>query len=262
MPLHLTSLGSSFAAGPGLRPLSNAAAMRSTLNYPSLLAIALDAKHTDLTVSGATLLNITSEPQVIFGTKFETQISQLPADTDLVTITGGGNDIGYVGGIMADELRSSSIGRFASTFTTELASKDSSFKEDQLVERFIATIDDVRAKAPKAHIMLVEYLTLFGTDTKAGSDVWMGEDRIAYHREVAAMLQRAYTRAAEQRDNVEVVPVAEASKGHGIGSPEPWVDSWSLSMMMSRRTPFHPNEMGMKAVAELVHERAVALTFT
>ncbi|KAF1344274.1 hypothetical protein BDV97DRAFT_364234 [Delphinella strobiligena] len=103
---------------------------------------------------------------------------------------------------MADELRSSNVGRLASSLTTTLVSKESSLTEDQLIERFVATIDAVHTTAPKAHIMLVEYLTLFGTDTKAGSDVWMDENRIAHHREVAAMLQRAYTRAAEQRDNV------------------------------------------------------------
>ncbi len=54
-PLHLTSLGSSFAAGPGITPKINRSAGRSGANYAALLAAKLHATHTDQTVSGATL---------------------------------------------------------------------------------------------------------------------------------------------------------------------------------------------------------------
>ena len=39
--MHIAALGSSFAAGPSIPPQLNAAARRSGLNYPSLLAKAL-----------------------------------------------------------------------------------------------------------------------------------------------------------------------------------------------------------------------------
>jgi hypothetical protein len=62
--LRIASLGSSFAAGPEIPPqIEPLAAMRSGQNYPHLLAQRLNAELTDLSVSGATLLNITVEPQ-------------------------------------------------------------------------------------------------------------------------------------------------------------------------------------------------------
>ena len=51
---HVASLGSSFAAGPGIEPAADRAARRSARNYPHLLAARLGAELTDLTVSGAT----------------------------------------------------------------------------------------------------------------------------------------------------------------------------------------------------------------
>lgn len=81
-PLHLIALGSSFAAGPAIHPLSSRQAMRSTLNYPNLLSRRLGASLTDRS--------------------FPPQVQGVTSDADVVTITAGGNDIGYIGGMMRD----------------------------------------------------------------------------------------------------------------------------------------------------------------
>lgn len=61
--LHIAALGSSFAAGPGIQPIVDTTARSSSNNYAKPTAAALDAKLIDLTSSGATLLNVLSEPQ-------------------------------------------------------------------------------------------------------------------------------------------------------------------------------------------------------
>ncbi|KAK4972937.1 hypothetical protein LTR42_006231 [Elasticomyces elasticus] len=61
--LHFVALGSSFAAGPGIEPIINKAAMRSGRNHAHRLAEKLDAELTNLTASGATLLNVLDTPQ-------------------------------------------------------------------------------------------------------------------------------------------------------------------------------------------------------
>ena len=91
---HVVSLGSSFAAGPSIPPIADVYAKRSHQNYACLLAKALGAQHTDLTVSGATTDNILSIPQVtglnpLNRFTFPPQIEGLPEDADLVTITAG-----------------------------------------------------------------------------------------------------------------------------------------------------------------------------
>jgi lysophospholipase L1-like esterase len=85
---RIAALGSSYAAGPGIPPVVNRAAMRSGRNYPHLLADALGAQLTDLTVSGATTSTILDTSQ-----RVPPQLTQLPADADLVLITAAGNDL-------------------------------------------------------------------------------------------------------------------------------------------------------------------------
>jgi hypothetical protein len=81
-PLHIVALGSSFAAGPGIEPQALRAAGQSEQNYAHLLTGRLSAQLTDLSVSGATLKNVLSEPQYLFGTKFEPQLSELPPNIE------------------------------------------------------------------------------------------------------------------------------------------------------------------------------------
>jgi len=105
MSLHITALGSSFAAGVSIPPQSGPkAAFRSEKNYAHLLAQKLDAKLTDLTISGATLKTIGEDPQTAIGETFAPQIEGLGEDVDVVTITAGGNDLGYIGDLCLDSL--------------------------------------------------------------------------------------------------------------------------------------------------------------
>lgn len=70
------------------------------------------------------------------------------------------------------------------------------------------------------------------------------------------MLSQAYHDAAKSRSLwVEVVPMAEKSKSHALGSKEPWVDGFNLSMVVHGVPIYHPNLAGHTAVAELLYQR-------
>ena len=85
--LHIAALGSSFAAGPGMEPIVDTVARRSSKNYAHLTAAALDAKLTDLTSTGATLLNVLSEPQSFWlARSLVPQLELLPPDVNIVTL--------------------------------------------------------------------------------------------------------------------------------------------------------------------------------
>ena len=89
------ALGSSMAAGPGIRPRvagSPRAAGRSARNYPHLVAQALGFDLVDVTFSGATTANILTESQ----RGAPPQAEALDGTETLVTVTIGGNDVGYV----------------------------------------------------------------------------------------------------------------------------------------------------------------------
>jgi hypothetical protein len=92
----MVALGSSFAAGPGLEPVVDRAAMRSGRNYAHLVADRLGATLTDATVSGATTATILDEPHRVRRRVFPPQIESVHGVTELVTVTVGGNDLGYL----------------------------------------------------------------------------------------------------------------------------------------------------------------------
>ena len=251
-PLHIVALGSSFAAGPGIQPQALKAAGRSEKNYAHLLAVRLRAQLTDLSVSGATLKNILSEPQVLFGNHFEPQLAAFPANVDVVTITGGGNDLNYIGAITKAGLESYFIGRILSRFMPARA--EEAVTAEDVAERFVAVIDKVRETSPDCRVLLVEYLSLFGSHVRPGVDVSFEEAKIEEFREIARTLQRANKLAAEARSECKVIPVADLSQDHGLGSDEPWVEGFSIGLLWARKAPFHPNARGMEAVSDMIYE--------
>lgn len=251
--LQIVALGSSFAAGPGIQPQALKAAGRSQKNYAHLLAQRLDAQLTDLTVSGATLHNVLSELQVLSGNHFEPQLNGLPPDVDIVTITGGGNDLGYIGAVTQTTLQSFFVGRLVSRFLLTPALVPECLTAEDVAKRFVAVIDKIRETSPRCRIYLVEYLTLFGPHVKPGIDVSFDAAKIKEFQDVAANLQRAYKLAAEARERCKVVPVGELSRNHGLGSDVPWVEGLSYGMLFTKKAPFHPNGKGMEAVADLLY---------
>lgn len=243
--IKIASLGSSFAAGPDIPPqVEPFAAMRSGQNYPHLLAKHLNAELTDLTVSGATLLNITVDPQSTpFNMTFPPQISNLPEDANIITVTAGGNDINYIGGMIADacegELQASAP-----------------LSPNELADRMGRVLDQIHMRAPGARVFFVEYLAVLGPGTQAGRDIPLTQERLEHYRGVASVLQHAYSVAVEGRsDWCETVPIHQLSQDHALGSNEPWVGGFSSGPLL------HPNLNGMKAVAGILAERVQTSTF-
>jgi lysophospholipase L1-like esterase len=257
--LHIVGLGSSFAAGPGIEPQALRAAGRSEKNYAHLLAHRLGAQLSDFSVSGATLKNVLSEPQEYNGTIFKPQVSDLPPDFDIVTITGGGNDLQYLKNIIRDTFQASFLGRIFSWFLPSLFVVDpETLTPEDVAQRFIDIIDNLRESSPHCRIFLVEYLTLFGAQTRPEIDAPLNQAQLEHHKSVALNLKRAYKLAAEARSGCKVISVAEPSEDHCVGSAEPWVNGFSFGMLLFKKAPYHPNASGMEAVMEMLYEEVKA----
>ena len=254
--MHIAALGSSFAAGPSIPPQTNAAARRSGANYPSLLAAALGAKLTDLSASGATLLNVLSEPQQTLLATLPPQIELLPADVDVVTITAGGNDMGYSAGMIGEAAQltiddAELLGAMMEGMGLKKEGVVGAVGWEEVRGRFVRIIDAIKARAPKARVFLVEYLAVFGAESGVAADQPLGAERVEAYRRMAGELSRAYWGAGEVRaEGVEVVGVAEMSEGHALGSAEPWMTGYTAEMLMRGGAPFHPNAAGHRAVAD------------
>ncbi len=97
------ALGSSMAAGPGIRPRAAGAPRwsgRSARNYAHLIARRYQHDLVDVTFSGATTAHVLTERQ----RGAPPQIAALDGTESLVTVTIGGNDVGYVPLLMAASL--------------------------------------------------------------------------------------------------------------------------------------------------------------
>ncbi len=240
------ALGSSFAAGIGLGDRASGSpiiCLRSMQGYPRNVARETGLSLTDMSCSGATTKHVLRGGQVFLGA----QIDALGPDTQLVTLTIGGNDIGYVGDLTFMALRN------RGGFTGFLAglvwhgakpAKDRNFS--QLQRNLIASLREIRRRAPKARVFVVPYPTILpksGTCAKLGID----EQQASVMRSVGLRLTEV-TRAAAQKAGATFVDLADASTGHEVCASEPWVNGSEPASGAA----FHPTLAGAKGVAKKI----------
>jgi lysophospholipase L1-like esterase len=282
---HFVALGSSFAAGPGIAPVVDRAARRSGLNYAHQVARTLGLALTDVSFSGATTAQVLDARRRTLRAAVPPQLEAVGPETRLVTITVGGNDLGYIGGLISASI-SAALARRAARLSPALAGH---LRRPSLLvdaDRVRAATDGmtrvgeaVRRRAPQARILFVDYLTVIGShelpagpaaelplpaaapppaDRSAAAELprrlplTLQERRQA--ATTAAALAEAFAVAAE-RSGAELVRASAASLDHGPLSPQPWVTGFGGGFLVPGATvPYHPTLAGMTAVAELVVE--------
>lgn len=255
--LRLAALGSSYAAGPGITPVLDRSAMRSGANYAHVAARILGANLTDLSVSGATTATILTESQQTWdGTLVAPQIEGLPADADVVTLTAGGNDLGYIGAVFSAAAGADPDSTLASVTESTTGSAAAPAVDDAAISATAAGLIDVLTaiddRAPRARIVLVDYLPLFGPATRAGRDVPFDDDALTTLRALQAAVEEAFGRAADET-GVELLTASELGRGHELGSSEAWV-SGVLEGMNAVGGSFHPNRAGMEVIGRTLTE--------
>ena len=244
------------AAGPGIPPRAKDApwrAGRSAANYPHLVAQRLGLDLVDVTYSGATTAHVLTDRQ----NNAPPQVTVLDGSETLVTVTIGGNDVGYVPMLTAAGLprMTRSVPLLGDRLRDLLdpAARDRALV--QLDESLKEVGRTVRQRAPKARVLFVDYLTLLpppGEEAPplSGIDAALG-------RRVAATLERLTSEAAATT-GCELVRAAEASRAHHAWSAEPWTTKPTRFgvPVPGRPVPVHPNAAGMRAVADLVAAQA------
>lgn len=235
------------AAGPGIRPQAPGApwrAGRSARNYPHLVAERAGLDLMDVTYSGATTAHVLTDRQ--HGAP--PQIEALNGSEALVTVTIGGNDVGYVPLLMAASLPALAR-RLLSGFTGELLDRDA--RDRALGEVFGSLCEvgrSVRRRAPQARVLFVDYLTMLPPAGDPAPPISTEHADLA--RWVATTLERLTAEAAAATD-CEVVHAAAASRDHHAWSELPWTTKPGVPLPF-RPAPLHPNGAGMRAVADLI----------
>jgi lysophospholipase L1-like esterase len=247
------ALGSSMAAGPGIRPTADGApfrAGRSARNYPHLVAEKLGLDLVDVTYSGATTANVLADSQ--HGAP--PQVDALDGSEDLVTVTIGGNDVGYVQLLFAACLPR--LARHLPLLGGRLHEQLDPAARDRALIDVAESLKEVgrtlRQRLPRARVLFVDYLTLLPPEGTSAPP--LADRDLAVGRHIADTLQRLTAEAAADT-GCDVVRVAQASRDHHAWSAEPWTTKFGLPLP-GRPAPLHPNAAGMRAVADLVIARA------
>jgi len=246
------ALGSSMAAGPGIRPRADGAPWRSgrsARNYPHLVAASAGLELIDVTYSGATTEHVLAERQ----NGAPPQLAALDGSEALVTVTIGGNDVGYGPLVMAAALpRPLRRVPLLGDRIRELLEPDARDRAlDAVFESLCAVGRAVRQRSAGARIFFVDYLTMLPPAGTPAPPLSPADADLGRH--VAATLERM-TADAAAATGCGIVHAAAASREHHAWSAEPWTTLPARYgvPLPGRPAPLHPNPAGMRAVADLI----------
>lgn len=165
--LQYVALGDSYASGFGLvTPLTGTpvpGCAQNSADYPRVTAAALGIQVTDVTCAGASSQNIL-QPQTTPSGVAPAQADALSPETDVVTITIGGNDAGFFQNVVAACLAAGPDG----PLLLNPGATSCQASTEPLVQASLASIavnvraayEAVRAAAPNAEILVVGYPAL------------------------------------------------------------------------------------------------------
>ena len=246
-----TALGDSFAAGPLIpNPVAPLGCLKSSNNYGRIAQRTLAfAEYRDATCSGAETDDMFAPQNVSPGGPNPPQLDSLSADNRLVTLSIGGNDIGFSD--LAEDCVS--VLPFGSPCRDRYTRGG-----DQISARIAATapkvdavLDAIRLRSPLARVLVVNYSAIL---PHSGSGCWprmpITPRDVAWlrskHEELNAMLA---TQAAA--NGTAIVDVYRASVGRDActGSGTRWVEPYIPG---NAAAPLHPNLRGMQAMAAMV----------
>lgn len=247
------ALGDSAAAAPLVPdPAGPPGCFKSTNDYPAVLARHLGAaRFTDVTCSGATTADITMRAQQTSGGAVPAQIDAIAADTELITITIGGNDVGLA----------SSAARCRRSSLTEppcfdaLAGRGTdglSAAIRRQVPLWEAMIDAVQARAPRARIVLVGYGTYIRPGGCFAEQPINPTDADYFQAKVDEIDDQQQALAA--RKQIEFFDTRPVSVGHDMcaAPDERYFEGFVLTHIAA---PLHPNAMGAGAVGDALADR-------
>ncbi|MER6035713.1 SGNH/GDSL hydrolase family protein [Streptomyces sp. NPDC001835] len=248
-PLNYAALGDSYSAASGVLPvdLSSPLCLRSTANYPHVLASRTGARLTDVTCGAAQTKDFTASqyPGVA------PQVNAVDADTDLVTVTIGGNDNGtFINAILACGTAGVLSGGQGSPCKDKYGSSFDDAIDANTYPALRTALGSVRAKAPGARVAVLGYpwITPATADPSCFVRLPIASGDVPYLHAMQAHLNAVVRRAAEE-SGATYVDFAQASTGHdacqAVGTR--WIEPLLFGQNI---VPVHPNALGERRMAE------------
>lgn len=248
-PLKYAALGDSYSAASGVLPvdLGNLLCLRSTANYPHVIAARTGARLTDVTCGAAQTKDFTQAqyPGVA------PQVDAVATDTDLVTLTIGGNDNGTfinamlacgTAGVLSGGKGSPCKDKYGTSFDDEI--------DAGTYPALKAALTSVRAKAPGARVAVLGYpwITPATADPACFAQLPIASGDVPYLRALQTHLNAVVARAAAETGSI-YVDFAQASEGHDAckAPGTRWIEPLLFGQNI---VPVHPNALGERRMAE------------
>ncbi|MEU0008710.1 SGNH/GDSL hydrolase family protein [Streptomyces sp. NPDC006314] len=248
-PLHYAALGDSYSAASGVLPVdpANLLCLRSTANYPHVIASRTGARLTDVTCGAAQTKDFTEAqyPGVA------PQADAVTPDTDVVTLTVGGNDNGTfinamtscgTAGLLSGGKGSPCKDRYGTSFDDAI--------DANTYPALKTALRSVRDKAPNARVAVLGYpwITPATADPSCFAKLPVASGDVPYLHALQAHLNTVVRRAAAET-GATYVDFAQASEGHdackAVGT------RWIEPLLFGRSVvPVHPNALGEQRMAE------------
>lgn len=238
------ALGDSFAAVGSLSELQvppSPLCGQAKDNYAHAVAQKLGLQLTDATCGWATTEDYWI-PQLhpLPGTAFAAQRDAVTPDTDLVTLTFGGNDN------LADKYISACMTGFVTGIgptCRELISVPTSVAISSVGQKVQAVIADVQKRAPHAKVMVAGYYELASANLECAQNIpQRAEDR----QFLADFIAQLNTQLKQAADATGATFVAAPANGQMC------TDSTSLIGLDENAIPFHPTGIGQNRMADAI----------
>ncbi|MFE0172146.1 SGNH/GDSL hydrolase family protein [Streptomyces sp. NPDC059002] len=249
-PLRYVALGDSYSAGSGVLPLDPAAPLicaRTSKNYPHLIAASTGATLKDVTCGGAQTKDFTQSPYPGVAPQFDA----LSADTDLVTLTIGGNDNNtFISAILACGSAGIATGGQGSPCKTLYGNSFKDQIDTKTYPALKAALNEIKTRSPKAKVAILGYPWITPAQAVPGCFAKMpiAEGDVPYLRDLQAHLNGAAERAAGE-SGATFVDMAAASDAHDACRPadQRWIEP---VLFGTDYVPVHPNAAGEAGMAE------------
>lgn len=247
--INYVALGDSRAAGPAaLRWLNEGPCARTSGSYPILLAAALQVANFDnASCSGAVVANILDTPQKAGGGQLQPlQIDAVNLETNLVTVSIGGNDVRWYN--ILRKCYTDTAQDDARCRDNEELNTLADLNLTKLRPRLDALFDQLHRKAPRAEVFIASHGGMLGY-TGCWPILPVSYWDLHWMRGFFTRMN-AIIKAAAERAGATYVDTAAASVGHDVCRPrgQKWYEG---QVTTSSAASMHPNDDGMRAIAEI-----------
>lgn len=243
---HYVAMGSSYAAGPGIttvEPGTPPRCSRSVDNYAHQLARRRGLVLTDAGCSGARTVHVLEAWD-----ELPAQVDALRPETRLVTVTIGGNDLGYMQVLGGGACRGLGLTESGPGRPCPDVRAPAEAEYEGVASRMRAIAAAVRARSPRAQLVFVDYISVLPPDGVCELAP-LGQADAALARQVDSRL-RAVTAAAARDSGALLLEASRLTRDHHACAADAWVNGFPRpDPQVPPVVVFHPKLAAMTAIA-------------